>query len=50
MKVGFGIGIEYPNISTLSGAVGGQEEDNVWRFDDNTDILWEDDTQMITEE
>ena len=28
MKVGFGIGIEYPNISTLSGVVGCQEEDN----------------------
>ena len=50
MKVGFGIGIEYPNISTLSVIAGGQYEENVWRFDDNTDILWEDETQMITEE
>ena len=50
MKVGFGIGIEYPNISILSVIAGGQDDDNVWRFDDNTDILWEDGTQMITEE
>lgn len=50
MKVGFGIGIEYPNIPTLSVIAGGQDDDNVWRFDDNTDILWEDETQMITEE
>lgn len=50
MKIGFGIGIEYPNISTLNVISVGQDEDNVWRFDDNTDILWEDETQMITEE
>lgn len=50
MKVGFGIGIEYPNISTLSVIAGGQDDDNVWRFDDNTDILWEDETKVLTEE
>lgn len=50
MKIGFGIGIEYPNISTLRGIAGDQDEDNVWRFEDNTDILWEDETKVLTEE
>lgn len=50
MKIGFGIGIEYPNASLVIGSIDQGEEDNVWRFDDNTDILWEDETQMITEE
>lgn len=51
MKIGFGIGIEYQTPMVIRGITGGGgDEENVWRFDDNTDILWEDETQMITEE
>ena len=50
MKIGFGIGIEYPNISIINRVIGGQDDDNVWRFEDNTDILWEDETKILTED
>lgn len=49
MVIGFGIGIRYPSNSA-SGIVNQQEEDNVWLFNDNNEILWEDETNILTEE
>ena len=49
MVIGFGVGIRYPSNSA-SGIVNQQEEDNVWLFNDNNEILWDDGTNILTNE
>lgn len=49
MNIGFGIGINYPNTSVVYGVIYIDEE-NTLRFNDNTDILWEDESKILIEE
>ena len=49
MVIGFGVGIRYP-ANAVIGGVEQPDKDNVLLFDDNSEILWEDETNILTEE
>lgn len=49
IEIGFGVGIKYPS-NTILGIIGEQEEDNIWLFNDNSEILWSDGTNILTNE
>lgn len=49
MRLGFGIGISYPSSIIVRGIVNPPEEDSTWLWNDNTAVLWEDGTGIVTE-
>ena len=48
--VGFGIGIKYHTGNLYSNVISPPQKEDTWMFEDGTDILWEDNTEMLVEQ
>lgn len=48
MRIGFGIGIDYQYPTVLNGVFPPPEE-AVWMWNDGMNILWGDETEVLTE-
>lgn len=48
--IGFGVGIKYHNDSLYSTLINPPQKEETWMFEDGTDILWEDNTEMLVEQ
>lgn len=47
ISVGFGIGIQYPIPSGITGIVSPGKEEDVWMFDNGDEMLWGDGTKVL---
>ena len=48
--VGFGVGIKYHTSPLYSNIINPPQKEETWMFEDGTDILWEDNTEMLVEQ
>lgn len=48
--IGFGVGIKYHNDSLYSTLINPPQKEETWMFDDGSDILWGDNTEILVEQ
>lgn len=48
--IGFGVGIKYHTSPLYSNIINPPQKEETWMFEDGTDILWEDNTEMLVEQ
>lgn len=48
--IGFGVGIKYHTSLLYSNIINPPQKEETWMFEDGTDILWEDNTEMLVEQ
>lgn len=50
MRLGFGIGISYPQSSVISGILKPPDEENTWLWNDNNIMVWNNNENIVIEE